>query len=130
MHSFVIFCALLRATESALVLFVTRFCVGRDSSVGISTRYGLNGPRIESQWGGARFSAPVQTCAGAHPASYTLGTGSFPGSRAAGAWRCPPIPSSAEVKERVQLYLYSPSGSSWPVIGRTLSLPFPVFAFD
>jgi len=28
---------------------------------------------------GARFSAPVQTGPGAHPASYTMGTGSFPG---------------------------------------------------
>jgi len=28
---------------------------------------------------GARFSAPVQTGLGAHPASYTMGTGSFPG---------------------------------------------------
>jgi hypothetical protein len=28
---------------------------------------------------GARFSAPVQTGPGAHPASYTVGTGSFPG---------------------------------------------------
>jgi len=26
-------------------------------------------------------------------------------------------PSSAEVKERVELYLYSPSGPSWPVLG-------------
>ena len=26
----------------------------------------------------ARFSAPVETCPGAHPASYTMGTGSFP----------------------------------------------------
>jgi hypothetical protein len=31
-----------------------------------------------------------------------------------------PPPSSAEVKERVELYLYSPSGPSWPVLGRTL----------
>ena len=37
---------------------------GRDSSFGIATRYGLGGPRIE--W--ARFSAPVQTGPGAHPA--------------------------------------------------------------
>ena len=28
---------------------------------------------------GSRFSAPVQTGSGAHPASYTVGTGSFPG---------------------------------------------------
>jgi len=34
----------------------------------------------------------------------------------------PPTPSSAEVKERVELYLYTPSGPSWPVIGRTLLL--------
>ena len=25
--------------------------MGRDSSVGIATRYGLDGPRIESRWG-------------------------------------------------------------------------------
>ena len=34
--------------------------VGRDSSVGIATRYGLDGPGTESRWG-ARFFAPVQT---------------------------------------------------------------------
>ena len=28
---------------------------------------------------GARFSAPIQTGPGAHPASCTMGTGSFPG---------------------------------------------------
>ena len=31
----------------------------------IATRYGLDGPGIESRWG-ARFSAPVQTGPGAH----------------------------------------------------------------
>ena len=50
----------------------------RDSSVGIATRYGLDGPGIKSRCG-ARFSAPVQTGSEAHPASYTMGTGSFPG---------------------------------------------------
>ena len=40
----------------------------------------------------------------------------FLGTKAAGAWRLPPTPSSAEVKARVELYLYSPSGASWPVI--------------
>jgi len=36
---------------------------------------------------GARFSTPVQTGPGTHPASYTVSTGSFLGSKAAGAWR-------------------------------------------
>jgi hypothetical protein len=52
--------------------------VGWDSSVGIATGHGLEGPRIEPRWG-ARFSTPVQTGPGAHPASYTMGTRSFPG---------------------------------------------------
>jgi len=65
-------------------MVVTDFCpiqdmsVGRDISVSIATRYGLDGPGIESRVG-ARFSAPVQTGPGAHPASYTVCTGSFPG---------------------------------------------------
>ena len=29
--------------------------MGRDSSVGIATRYGLDGPGIESRWGGEVF---------------------------------------------------------------------------
>ena len=48
------------------------------SSVFTVTVYGLDGPGIESRWG-ARFSAPVQTDPGAHPASCTMGTGSFQG---------------------------------------------------
>ena len=32
--------------------------------------------------------------------------------------------SGAEVKERVELYLYSPSELSWPVLGCNLPLPF------
>ena len=51
---------------------------GPDSSIGIATGYGLDSPRILSRWG-ARFSAPVQTGPGAHPASCTMGTGSSPG---------------------------------------------------
>jgi len=33
---------------------------------------------------GARYSAPVQTDSGAHPASYTMGAGSFPGVKRPG----------------------------------------------
>jgi len=53
--------------------------LGPCSSAGIATGYGLDGPGIESRWG-ARFSALVQTDPGAHPASCTMGTGSFPGA--------------------------------------------------
>ena len=79
-----------------------------DSSVGIETRYGLHGAGIESRCGGARFSAPVQTGHVAHLASYTMGTGSFPGIKRPRR--------GAEVKERVKLYLYTPSGTLWPVL--------------
>ena len=72
-------------------------CMGRDSSVGIATRYGLDGPgdRIPV---GARFSTPVQTGPGAHPASCTMGTGSFSGVKRSGRGADHPSPHlSAEV---------------------------------
>ena len=47
---------------------------------------------------GTRFSAPVQTGPGAHPASYTMGTGSFPGLKRPGLGAYHPSPSSAEVE--------------------------------
>jgi len=46
-----------------------------------------------------------------------MGTGSFAGLKRLGRGVDHPPPSSAEVKERVEIHLYSPSGSSWPVIG-------------
>ena len=52
-----------------------------------------------------------------------MGTGSFPGVKRPGRGVDHPPQSSAEVKERVELYLYSPSLSSWPVLGGTLHLP-------
>ena len=51
---------------------------GPGSVVGIAAGYGLDDLGIESRWG-RDFSAPVQTGPGAHPASCTMGTGSFPG---------------------------------------------------
>ena len=44
----------------------------------------------------------------------------FSGGKASEAWRYHPHPSSAEVKGRVELYLYSASGPSWRVLGWTL----------
>jgi len=42
----------------------------KDSVVSIATRYG---------WTVRGFSTPVHNGPGGHPASYTMGTGSFPG---------------------------------------------------
>jgi len=44
-----------------------------------------------------RFSALIQTSHGAHLISHIFGTESFPGGKAAGAWRWPPTPSKAAV---------------------------------
>jgi len=96
--------------------------VGRDCWVSVVTRYGLGGVGIESRWG-ARFSAPIQTGPGTHPASYTVGTGSFLGDKVAGRGIDHPPPSSTEVRERVELYLYSPFMPSWSVLGWALPLP-------
>jgi hypothetical protein len=71
---------------------------GPDSSVGIMIGYGLDGPGIESRWG-ARFFVHVQTGPGAHPASCTMGTGSFPGVKRPGGGADHPPPSSAEVRK-------------------------------
>jgi hypothetical protein len=82
--------------------------VGRDSAVGIATGYEVDRPGIESRWG-AIFSAPIQTGLGAHPASYTRGTGSVPGVKRPGRGVDHP-PYSAEVKERVELTSAAPLG--------------------
>jgi hypothetical protein len=79
-----------------------------------SLRAGRSWDRILME---TRFSTPDQTGPGAYPASYTMGTGSFPGVKRPGRGVGHLPPSSAEVKEGVELYLYSRSGLSWPVLG-------------
>jgi hypothetical protein len=64
----------------------TLFLSGPDSSVGIATGYGLDGPGIESRWGrdfphpSRPAQRPIQP-----PVRYV--TGLFPGGKAVGAWR-------------------------------------------
>jgi len=65
------------------ITIVSLFSVDRSNSVGIATSYGLVGPGIESRWG-AKFFAPVYTGPGAHPATYTMDTVSFPGVKRPG----------------------------------------------
>jgi len=79
--------------------------MGRDSSVDIATRYGMDGQGIESRWG---RDSP-------HPSRPALGPtqpliqwvpGVSQGSSSRGVALTPP-PFGAEVKERVELYLYT-----------------------
>jgi len=66
---------------------------------------------------GARLAAPVQTGPGAHPASCTMGTGSFLRVKQlrCGVDHLPP--SSTEDKERVELYIHPKSRPLWHVLG-------------
>jgi hypothetical protein len=51
---------------------------GTGSIFGIATIYDLDSPGIESRWE-AKLYSPVQTGLGVHPASYKMGSWSFPG---------------------------------------------------
>jgi hypothetical protein len=61
-------------------------CVGRDSSVGIATRYELDGPGIESRWG-RDFQHSSRPALGPTQPRVQWVPGLFPGGKAAGAWR-------------------------------------------
>jgi len=76
----------------------------------IGAREGVGSPWVESRGGGggAKFFTSVQT---------GPGNGSFPWVKFPGRWVNQPLLSSADVKERVELCLYSPSVPSWQVIG-------------
>jgi len=70
---------------------------GRDSSWhSDSLRAGRSEDRILVE---ARFSAPVQTVPGSHPASYTIGIGCFPGINRPGFGVDHTPPSSARLNK-------------------------------
>jgi hypothetical protein len=91
--------------------------------VNLATRYAMYDPRIESGQGEffrIRPDRPLGT-------PYFLNNGyrvSFRGVRGPECGVSRSLTSSAEVKERVELYTYSSSGSSWPVLGLTFPLTF------
>jgi hypothetical protein len=88
---------------------------GQDSSVVIVTHYRLDG--LGSNPGGGKI---FRTCTDRPWGLLSLlhnGYRVFPGGKQAGHGIDHPPPSSTEVKERVELYLYSPSGSLWPILG-------------
>jgi hypothetical protein len=61
---------------------------GQDSVVGIATRYGLDGPGIESQWGWD-FPHPSRPALGPTHPLIQWAPGLFPGGIVAGAWSWP-----------------------------------------
>src|SRR5215510_3117456 len=94
-------------------------------------RAGRSGDRIPV---GVRFFAHVQTGPGAHPASCTMGTGSFPGVKRPGRGADHPPPSSAEVTKRYSYTSFYPLGQFRPVTGIILivsgaTTPRPLYIF-
>ena len=86
--------------------------MGRDSSVGIATGYGLDDPGMEYRWG---RNIP-------HLCRQVLYNGyrvSFPGVKRSGRGVNHPLLRSTEVKERVELHLYSLSEPSRRVVRLT-----------
>jgi hypothetical protein len=84
--------------DGRLTAFIILF---HSSSVGIATRYRLDGPGIGSRW---ERDFP-------HPCGRCVALTTYP-------------QLTPTLKKRVQMHLYSPSGPSWPVIGRTLALSY------
>ena len=112
--------------HSGLSLFIM---VGQNSVVSVATRYALDSLGSESQW---RWDYP-------HPSSLALKPTQlpeqwvpdlFPWSKMDRVWCWPLTPYSVEVKERVELYLYSPSGSSCSVVGWTLLFRLLCLMYD
>jgi hypothetical protein len=89
----------------------------RDSSVGI-----LDCPGIESRVGGSEiFRTRPDRPSGPPSLLYVRYRVPFPGVKWRGRGINPPTPSSAGVKEIVELYLYFSSRLSWPVLGRNFT---------
>ena len=84
-YMFILKCALKLVEE--IILKCTLFNVwGHDSSVGIATRYGLDGSRIESRWR-RDFRHTSRPALGPTQPPIKWASGNFPGGNAAGAWR-------------------------------------------
>jgi hypothetical protein len=91
----------------------------RNSIVGIATRYGLEGPGIESRWGEIFRTYPDRLQG--PPSLLYNGYWVFPGVRRPGRDAGHKPPSSAEVKKELSYTSTHPMGPPGPVTG------FPLF---
>ena len=90
-------------------------------SICLFLRPSVRDPGIESRWGEV-FCTRLDRLWGPLSFLYNVYRVSFPGTKRPGHG-CNHSPSpNAEVKEKVELYLYSFSGPSWPVLGRALHM--------
>jgi hypothetical protein len=103
-------------TRYTILLHFSYVLGGPGSVVGIATAYGLDGPGIESRWERdfPHLSRPALRPT-RPPVQWVPGLSG--GKVRPGRDADHPPPASAEVKERAELYLYSPPGPSWPVPG-------------
>jgi hypothetical protein len=125
---------LLKSTE----LFHLTYLRRRDSSVGIALGYGLDDRvyRVQFPGGGWEFfSSPLRPERLWGPASLLSNVyqGSFPGVKRSVREADHSLPSSAEVKECVELYLHFPNTPSWcgaqfkKSTGTTFPLPYRTY---
>jgi hypothetical protein len=86
----------------------------------VPTKYRVQENTKKNTLWGRVFPHPSRPSVGPTQTLYSGYRGSFLWIKRPGRGANYPPPSSADVKERVDLYLYFPSGSSWPVRGRPL----------
>ena len=100
-----------QTTQLLLALIAKNYSIvsGPGSVIGIATGYGLDGPGIESRWGRAFPHLSKPALGPTHPPVQWV-SGLSRGKDRPGHEADPSTPSSAVVKERVELYLYSPYG--------------------
>jgi hypothetical protein len=93
-------------TAKSRLRFVRYTHVGRDSSVGIATGYGLDGPDVEFRWG-RDFPHLSRPDLGPIQPPYN-GYRVFPGVESGRSVTLTPHPFYCRVLKTVELFLYSP----------------------